>query len=238
MRKQGGLPVFGGKLPARTVGCFFVGACSGPAWRARIRGRLFVFLIEAAEQVPPGGTDLGPAKPFPKSHQGTSVHWHLRLCLLAGMQLSACMQHDRKVRCKNQSGPTELKLNIPACQDWFLSFLPSGAPASSPRSWPRPSDPATWSDAYVVLLLRQRCSKELAQYIFLVHEHVVTMADIDALFQACSGGVQTVGSRSSWANAEFMLDVITTSTCCLGEEVKRNHRVLKWMPTGATHTCA
>jgi hypothetical protein len=26
-----------------------------------------------------------------------------------------------------------------------------------------------------------------------VHEHVVTMADIDALFQACSGGVQTVG---------------------------------------------
>ena len=62
--------------------------------------------------------------------------------------------------------------------------------------------------------------------IFLVHEHVVTMADIDALFQACSGGVQTVGSRSSWANAEFMLDVITTSMCCLGEEVKRNHMVL------------
>ena len=102
--------MFGGKLPARTVGCFFVGTCSGPAWRARVRGRLFVFLIEAPEQVPPGGTDLGPAKPFPKSHQGASVHWHLQLCLLAGMQLSACMQHYRKVRCKNQSGRTEFKV--------------------------------------------------------------------------------------------------------------------------------
>ena len=109
-KMQGGLPVFGGKLPARTFGCFFVGTCSGPAWRARIRGLLLVFLIEAPEQVPPGGTDLGPAKPYPKSHQGTSAHWHLRPCLLAVMQLSVCMQHYRKVRCKNQSGRTEFKV--------------------------------------------------------------------------------------------------------------------------------
>jgi hypothetical protein len=61
--------------------------------------------------------------------------------------------------------------------------------------------------------------------IFLVREHVVRKPDIDALSQACSRGLQTQGWKSSWVNAEFMLDVITTLMCCLGEEMKPNPMV-------------
>lgn len=54
----------------------------------------------------------------------------------------------------------------------------------------------------------------------------MTKADIDAFSRTFSGGVQIVRKKSSWANPEFMLEVIATLACCLGEEVKRRHVIL------------
>ena len=93
-----------------------------------------------------------------------------------------------------------------------------------------------------VTLIAFACDDESVQallpQVFVVNEHVVTKAEVGELNDRCGGSnVLVVRRKSSWVNADFMIDVVNVLGTCLQSQLA-THRVVLHMDICTVHTHA
>lgn len=80
-----------------------------------------------------------------------------------------------------------------------------------------------------VTLIAFACDDDAVQRIlpqvFVANEHVVTKGDIDTMLGRCKDNVVVLRRKSSWVNAEFMVELIQMLAKCLGEYLQSHHVV-------------
>jgi len=92
-----------------------------------------------------------------------------------------------------------------------------------------------------VSLVAFACDDEAVQrqlpQIFIVNEHVVKKSEVSDLAARCGGGVRFLRRKSSWVNADLMVELIKILSRSLGELVRTRHVILH-MDTHSAHTRA
>lgn len=86
----------------------------------------------------------------------------------------------------------------------------------------------------VALLCDDPAVQPLLPQVFVTNEHVLSKADVESLNADCRPNVFFARRRSSWANAELIVEIVKLLAVSI-PEVLRTHRVVLHMDTARSH---
>jgi hypothetical protein len=103
------------------------------------------------------------------------------------------------------------------------------------RLGPRPSLSLKHSAVSLVTFV---CDDSAVQprlpHVFVSNQHVLSLSDVAALNEGCPRNVFFTRRKSSWVNAQVLLEIIGLLVACLGD-VLRTHTVVLYMDACRTH---